>query len=207
MHRFRFTTVVAALLLSFSIIAIAGAQTVPSLFIGTVRDASNSALPGAQVTGKVSGEVCGESTSGTDGSYGLVIPDTASRPAACSVDGAQVELSVNNTVISTETKGAAGSPVTVDLKLTTATPSPTPTVPAGLTLALNGPAVTGVNSAAVIGPPITSTQIKTAAEAQSGLTLSAIWLFRDGSWLLYLPGLIDDLGTLTPPVSLFFIFA
>ena len=130
------------------------------------------------MTGKVSGQVCGQATSGSDGGYGLVIPDTGSRPAACSVDGAQVELSVNNTVITTRTKGAAGAPVTVDLKL----PAAIPTAPAGLTLTLNGPAVKGVNSAAVIGPPTTAAGIQAEAEAQSGLAVSAIWLFRDGRW-------------------------
>ncbi|MSQ62110.1 MAG: hypothetical protein EXR43_06000 [Dehalococcoidia bacterium] len=113
---------------------------------------------------------------------------------------------MNNTVIAIRTKGAPGSPVTLDLKLPATTLTRTSTVHAGLTLALSGPAVRGLNSAAVIGPPITGTGLEAAAEAQSGLTVSAIWLFRDGRWLLYLPGLVDEFATLKPAVSLFFIF-
>lgn len=218
MHRFRskFAVIAMAAIASLAIVSVVAAQAVPSLFIGSVKSADGTLLPGAQVVGKIGGEVCGQTTANAFGDYGLVVPDLTSRPLTCGANGAQVELSVNGTIVTTATKGPAGAPITVNLQLPAATatptpsptPSPTPTPPSQQTIVFNDAPTSGVNSAAVIGPATSASQLETRVESQSGKEITAIWMFSSGQWNLYLPGaIIDQIGNLTPPVSLFFVFA
>lgn len=191
-------------LLALSAALAAAQSSPPALFVGVVRNASGQPVANAQIVARVSGAVCGQTTSGADGSYGLTIPDNSSRPSACSAVGAAVEVSINGSVVQSAPLGAPGVPAPLDLTIGGAPPTPTP--PAGSPAVTFGASPTiGVNGAVVTGGATTAMAITGAAEAQSGLKVSAIWLFGGGQWSVYVPGIIEQFSNVTPPVALFFI--
>lgn len=121
-------------------VTITAAQSVPSLFVGTVTNGSGQPVADAQVVGKVGGEFCGQGTSSADGSYGLAIPDMTTRPAACSDPGAQVSIFINGTLNDVAPIGKPGVPTQRNVNAD-ATPSATPTPAKSdslFTLAFNG---------------------------------------------------------------------
>ena len=184
------------------------AQSVPSLFVGTVTTDSGSPVAGAQVVGKVGGEICGQGTSSADGSYGLAIPDTTTRAAACSEAGAQVSIFVNGTLNDIAPVGPPGQPTQRNINADatpSATPTPTAKSDALFTLAFNGSPAAGANGAAVIGESATAAEIEAESELQSGRDVLAIWLFAEGEWKAYVPELVAQFTTVKLPAALFVV--
>jgi hypothetical protein len=190
-------------------VTITAAQSVPSLFVGTVTNGSGQPVAGAQVIGKVGGEFCGQGTSSADGSYGLAIPDMTTRPAACSDPGAQVSIFINGTLNDVAPIGKPGVPTQRNVNAD-ATPSATPTPAKSdslFTLAFNGEPTPGANGAAVIGESATAAEIEAESESQSGRDVLAIWMFADGEWKVYVPELVATFTTVKLPAALFVVLA
>lgn len=210
MHRtIRRLAIISVAALPLTLAAVA-AQTPPALFVGTVRDANGGPLANARIAGRVGGEICGESTAQSDGSYGLKIPDAPSRPSACSAGGAAVAISVNGAPAATANAGAPGAPVLLDLRgNASSTPAPTPPPMPSLqgtpTLMFNGTPTAGANSVAVVGATTTAQQLTTDAEAKSGKRVVAIWRFGDGQWRAYVPNLVEQFSAVAPPAALFIV--
>ena len=195
--------IVVALVAIPAMVLVTGAQSVPALFVGTVRDSNGQPLANALVLAQVSGQVCSEKTSQADGQYSLAIPDNLSRPALCAAAAASVTIYVNGSQVTTTSLGVPGAPTVLDLRLGQA-PPPTPT-PAAVTVAFNGTAAAGVNSAAIISGGTTAARVQVAAESSSGRKVTAMWIFTGGLWKVYVPNLLAQFETVPGPAASLYI--
>ncbi|HWO93636.1 MAG TPA: hypothetical protein VNL92_02635, partial [Dehalococcoidia bacterium] len=168
-----------------------------------VVDSANQPLAGATITASVEGELCAEATSFANGTYALVVPDTPERPPACDRDGASLQLAVDGVSALVVALPADGARLNVNLVRGEGMG-----LPSDVSVGFNSPPTPGLNAAVVIGSTAaTGPQIAAAASTESGMQVRAVWFFADSRWRVFVPGFLDELGTLTPPLAIFVVLA